>query len=222
MTPIKWSYSSLKSYKTCPRKHHEVNVLKKYPREETDQTRYGTALHEAAELHIRDGKPLPPEFTFLTPVLDALKRKPGRHMCEHKMGVREDGTPCDFFAEDVWCRGVVDLLTLDDDNLTAWVWDYKSGSDKYPDTDQLKLMALLVFAHFPHIRSVRGGLLFVLKNSSAKYRATVEDKDAGWWYFRNDVAKLRASMESGVWNPKQSGLCRKHCEVLWCEHNGAR
>lgn len=217
-----WSYSSLKQFKTCPRQYHEVRVLKKYPREENDTQRYGTALHLAAEEFVKDGKPLPPEFAFLEPTLAALLRKRGRHLCEHKMGVRADGTACDFFAPDVWSRGVADLLIIDDEDMTAWVFDYKSGSDKYPDTDQLKLMALMVFAHFPVVRQVKGALLFVLKDTMAKYRASLEDVDAGWWYFRNDVAKLEAAHATGVWNPKQSGLCRKYCPVLDCEMNGKR
>ena len=217
-----WSYSSLKDFKTCSRRYHEVRVLRKYPREETDATRYGTALHLACEEHIRDGKPLAPEFAFLKPTLDALNAMPGRKLCEHKMGVTKSGEPCDFFAPDVWSRGVADLLVINDDNYTASVFDYKSGSDKYPDPDQLKLMALMVFAHFPHIRAVKGGLLFVLKGTVSRMRLEAENSDTAWWYFRNDVAKLEKAYETGVWNPQQSGLCRKHCPVLGCEFNGLR
>jgi ATP-dependent protease HslVU (ClpYQ) ATPase subunit len=35
------------------------------------------------------------------------------------------------------------------------------------------------------------------------------------------LAKLAGAFEANVWNPKQSGLCRKHCPVKECEHNGA-
>lgn len=222
MTKFNWSYSSLKDFKTCARKFYEIRVAKNYPRDESDATRYGTALHLAAEEYVRDDKALPPEFTFMQPVLDALKRKPGTKLCEHKMGVKEDGSACDFFADDVWARGVADLLIIDDDNKTAWVFDYKSGGDKYADTDQLKLMALMVFAHFPEIEHVRGALLFVLKDTMAKYQTAFEESETNWWYFRNDVAKLQAAYSTGVWNPKSSGLCRRWCPVKTCEFNGER
>ena len=39
---IKWSHSSLKDYEGCARRYHEVKVLRKYPFQETDATRYGT------------------------------------------------------------------------------------------------------------------------------------------------------------------------------------
>ena len=52
-------------------------------------------------------------------------------------------------------RGIADLLIVDEESLTAWVVDYKTGKDKYPDKEQLTLMSLMVFAHFPIIRVVK-------------------------------------------------------------------
>ena len=117
MKTVTWSHSALKDYEGCPRRYYETKVLKKYPFTDTQATLYGKELHTAAELYIRDGKPLPPEFEFLKPTLDALNAKPGRKLCEYKMGVRADLTPCGFMDKDVWCRGIADLLIINDDNL---------------------------------------------------------------------------------------------------------
>ena len=144
MKRVTWSHSALKDYEGCPRRYHETKVLKKYPFTDTDATRYGKLLHEAAEFYIKDDKPLPPEFEFIKNLLDALKARPGRKLCEYEMGVRADLTPCGFMDKDVWCRGIADLLIINDDNLTARVIDYKTGNNKYPDREQLKLMALMV------------------------------------------------------------------------------
>ena len=89
----KHSYSGIKSYETCPRQYHAVKVLKKYPRQETDATRYGTALHEQCELFIRDGRPLDEGFKFLQPTLDKLVAMPGRKMPEYEMAVTEKLQP---------------------------------------------------------------------------------------------------------------------------------
>ena len=151
MKNVTWSHSSLKDYEGCRRRYHEVKVLKNYPFTDTEATIYGKELHEAAELYIKDGTDLPPQFEFLRDTLDVLKAKPGRKLCEYKMGVTKDLKPCGFMDKDVWVRGIADLLIIDDENLTARVVDYKSGNNKYPDREQLKLMALMVFAHFPHI-----------------------------------------------------------------------
>lgn len=215
-----WSHSKLKAFETCQRQFYEVQVLKKYPREETEATIYGTQLHEQCELHIRDGRPLDPSFTFLQPVLDALKAMPGRKLTEYEMAVKPDLTPCEFKDPDYWCRGIADLVVIDDDNLSARVFDFKSGNDKYPDTDQLTLMSLLLFKHFPHIRQVSSGLLFVLKGTSVKHRVHREQEEELWWRYREKVARMDACFDNGVWNPKPSGLCKKWCPCLGCPHNG--
>lgn len=221
-TPVNvtFSHSSLKDFQNCPRKYYEVKVLEKYPREETEATAYGTQLHEQCELYIRDGRPLDQNFRFLQPVLDRLNAMPGRKYPEYEMALTKDLRVCNFHAPDRWVRGIADLIIVDDDNLTARVFDYKSGSDKYPDTSQLELMALMIFKHFPHIRSVSGGLLFVLKNSVRKCKVELDMQDKMWWKYREEVARIEQAHATGVWNPKQSGLCRKWCPVLDCSFNG--
>ena len=218
---VKWSHSALKDYEGCPRRYHEVKVLKNYPFKDTEATLYGKEFHTAAELYIKDDKPLPPQFSFAQATLDALKAKPGRKLCEYEMGVRADLTPCGFMDKDVWCRGIADLLIIDDDNLSARVVDYKTGNNKYPDREQLKLMALMVFAHFPHIRRVSGALLFVLKDDIAKASYMVGEAEEYWWDYRQRVARIEQAHDSGVWNPKPTPLCG-WCVVKTCEHNRKR
>lgn len=218
---VKWSHSALKDYEGCPRRYHEVKVLKNYPFTDTQATLYGKELHEAAEFYIRDDKPLPPQFEFVQDTLDALKAKPGRKLCEHEMGVTVDLRPCGFNDPDVWVRGIADLIIVDDDNLTARVVDYKTGNNKYPDRDQLKLMALMVFAHFPHIRKVTGALLFVVKNDLVKASYLRGEADEYWWDFRERSARIVKAHDSGVWNPKPTPLCG-WCVVKTCEFNKKR
>jgi hypothetical protein len=115
----------------CPRRYHAVKVLKQFPFTDTQATLYGKELHSAAEFYIKDNTPLPPQFEFVKDMLDALKAKPGRKLCEHEMGVTADLRPCGFMDKDVWVRGIADLLIIDDDNLTARVVDYKTGNNNY-------------------------------------------------------------------------------------------
>ncbi|MCH9838941.1 PD-(D/E)XK nuclease family protein, partial [bacterium] len=166
--PIAWSHTALKDYEGCPRRYHEVRVLKKYPFQETEATRYGNDLHKAIELYIQNQTPIDEKYVFVQPVVDALLKKPGRKMAEQKMAVTVDLKPCDWFATDAWARGIADLLIIDDENMTAWVADWKTGNNKYPDRDQLRLMSLLVFAHHPHIRKVNSALIFVVKDDMVK------------------------------------------------------
>jgi hypothetical protein len=221
MTNVTWSHSSLKDYEGCPRRYHEVKVLKNYKFEDTQATLYGKELHEAAEFYIKDDTPLPPQFDFIKDTLDALKAKPGRKLCEYKMGVTADLRPCDFLAKDVWVRGIADLLIIDDENLTARVVDYKTGNNKYPDREQLKLMSMMVFAHFPHIRRVTSALLFVVKNDMVKSSMMVGEAADAWWDYRERVARIEQAHATGVWNPKPTPLCG-WCAVKTCEYNTKR
>jgi hypothetical protein len=127
-----WSHSSLKDFEGCARRYHEVKVLKKYPFQETEQTRYGNRVHEALEFYVRDGKPLPPEFKQFQEVADALLKKPGRKLAEYEMALTVDLKPTEWKAKDVWVRGIADLLILDDENLTAWVWTTRPATTSTP------------------------------------------------------------------------------------------
>lgn len=220
MKKLAWSHSSLKDFESCQRKYHQTKVLKLYPFKETEQILYGKELHKAAEDYVRDGKPLPEQFAFIKDMLDTLTKKPGRKLAEHQMALTADLQPCDWFAKDVWVRGVADLLIVDDDNLTAWVVDYKTGNNKYPDRDQLVLMSLMVFILFPHIRKVNSALLFVLKNDMVKMQMHRDQAEQFWWKYRERTARIEACHDTGVWNPKQSPLCKRHCPVVTCEFNG--
>lgn len=213
MTQLAWSHSALKDYEGCPRRYHAVRVLKLYPFTETEATRYGNQVHEALELYVRDGTPLPEQFAQFRPIVDALCQRPGRKIAEHQMALTMDLQPCDWRDRRVWVRGIADLLILDDENLTAWVVDYKTGNNKYPDRDQLVLMSCMVFAHFPHIRKVNSALLFIVKNDMIKHQMVREDAEAAWWRYRERTGKIESSFAHDVWNPKQSPLCR------WCPHS---
>lgn len=213
---VKWSHSALKDFENCPRRYYEVKVLKNYPTPETEQIKYGKELHKAAEDYVRDNTPLPVQFLFVKPTIDALLTKQGRRYPEHEMALTETLTPCGFKDENVWVRGIADLLIVDDDNLTAWVVDYKTGNNKYPDVGQLELMSLMVFANFPHIRQVNSALLFVVKESMVKYKMSVDDVPAAWQRYRERVAKLAACHSNNVWNPNQTPLCG-WCPVRKCE-----
>ena len=213
---ITWSHSALKDYEGCARRYHEVKVLKKFPFQDTEQTRYGKDLHLAAELYVKEGTPIPEHFAFVKPVLDALIAKPGRKFAELEMALTEELNPVAFNSPNRWVRGIADLVIVNDDNYTARIIDYKTGNDKYPDRDQLILMSLMVFAHFPHIKHVKSALLFVVKNSMVTHEMGLEDIEPAWWQYRQRVAKLNASHAHDVWNPNRTPLCG-WCPVTNCE-----
>tara|TARA_R110000822_G_scaffold14327_10_gene50605 strand:- start:11991 stop:12665 length:675 start_codon:yes stop_codon:yes gene_type:complete len=217
-----WSFSKIKAFEQCPKQFYHEKILKEYPFVETDAMLYGTAFHLAAEEHIRDNKPLPKKFDFAQGMLDSLKNKRGLKICERKMGLTEDLYPCDFFSNDVWFRGIADLIIINTPENLAWVIDYKTGKNaKYADKGQLELMALTLFAHYPDIKTIRAGLLFVVSNDLIKDTYVEFDKSELWKKWLSKYERMRSAAEKNIWNPKPSGLCKRHCPVTVCIHNGA-
>jgi hypothetical protein len=214
-----WSYSSLGLFQQCPRKYYHLRVVKDIVEPETEHLTYGKLVHEAAELHIKDGKPIPPMYSFLIPVLDVLKAIPGQKHCEYKMGLTKDLKACGFFDEGVWFRGVADLLIIN--GKLAHIVDYKTGkSAQYADTKQLELMALAVFKHFPEVEKVKAGLAFVVCEDFVKANYDKDRSAEMWLNWIQETDRLDAAHANDVWNAKPNFTCRKFCPVKDCEHNG--
>ena len=104
---------------------------------------------------------------------------------------------------------------MDEDH--AYIIDYKTGSDKYPDIKQLRLMALMVFAHFPEVNTIKVGLLFIVRGSFVDEAYERKDIDSLWDSFSDDLTRMKISMETDVWNPNPTPLCG-WCPVQTCEY----
>jgi len=220
-----WSFSSLKTFDQCPKKYYHTKVAKDYEEDfKTEAILYGNEFHTAAEKYVSgEVGELDPRFSFTQTTLDKLKGMKGEKLCEFKMGLTANLEPCDFFDKDVWFRGVSDLTILNRETGVAKVIDYKTGkSAKYADKGQLELMALATFKHFPEIKVVKGGLLFVVCNAFIKDTYTIEQESDLWQKWLTEYAKVEKAFEVDVWNAKPTGLCRAHCVVLECLHNGKR
>jgi len=221
MSSPSWSFSGIKSFEQCPKKYYHLKVVKDFKDPPTEATLYGTKFHTAAEEYIRDGTPLPKYFEYAKPVLDSLNRMDGEKYCEYEMGLTENLEPCGFKAPNVWWRGIVDLAIVNTVTGEARIIDYKTGkSSRYADTGQLELMALATFKHFPEVKRVRAGLIFVVCNEFIKATYTLDDAPRLWQKWMGEYNKLDAAYKNDVWNPRPSGLCRRHCVVLSCPHNG--
>lgn len=224
-TKPKWSFSSIKTFDQCPKKYYHLKVAKNYEENfETDAILYGNEFHKAAEEYIKgEAKEFDPRFSYALNALDRLKGMEGKKLCEYKMGLTEKLQPCGFSDKDVWFRGVADLLILNEETGIARVIDYKTGkSAKYADKGQLELMALCVFRHFPSIKAVKSGLLFVVCNAFIKETYLVENQTDLWRKWLTSYATLERSYDNDVWNPRPTGLCKAHCIVTECPHNGRR
>ena len=223
MNPIKytWSYSALSEYTKCPKKYYEIRVAKNYVFQDTPQTIYGKEVHEAFEFYIRDGKELPEYLAEHKPLLDSLKAKTGRKLCEHEMGVTRNLDPCSFRDKNVWFRGIADLLVINGDK--ARIADWKtSKSSKFADRKQLELLSLLVFKHFPEVKTVTAGLVFLVADDLVTAKYEREAQEESWQKWLGETTLLDKAFEADVWNPRPNFTCRGWCPVADCEHNQKR
>lgn len=216
---VRWSFSSLKQYVNCPRQYQEVKVLQNYTVTVTQQMLYGTEVHKALENYVRDGTALPKNYARFGPIVDALLEAPGEKHVELELALGHDKLPCHFKSKDYWVRGIIDLLILGDN--TAFIVDYKTGSARYPDPKQLKLMALLTFIHYPQIQTVKAGLLFLLHDVFIDEIYQREDMDKLWEAFTPDIARLEMSFKTGQFAANPTGLCG-WCPVKTCEFHRPR
>ena len=213
-----WSYSSLKDYTNCPRQYQEVKVLKNFTKSVTPQMLYGTEVHKACEDYVGEGKPLAKNYERFKPVLDVFVNMEGAKYPEHRMGLDAEGNAATY-GKGYWVRGIVDLLIIDGDH--AFIVDYKTGSNKYPDPKQLKLMALMTFAHFPQVNKIKAGLLFVMHDSFLAEEYDREEIESLWGHFKSDLERLKISYENDVWQTNPTALCG-WCPVKTCEFHKER
>lgn len=219
MPKYTWSYSSLSLFLQCPHKYYRLKVKKDVVDPPAEHLNYGLDVHKAAEDYIGKGTPIPEKYAFIKPHLDSLNNIQGEKLCEYKLGLTSNLEACKFFDKDVWWRGVADLVILQDDK--AYVIDYKTGkSAKYADTKQLEILSLAIFKHFPHIKKVKAGLLFLVADDFVKAGYEVNEEGVYWTKWLEDTKRLEAAIENDVWNKKPNFSCRSWCPVHDCEHNG--
>ena len=214
-----WSYSSINLFKQCPHKYYRLRIIKDIVEPSAEHLNYGLEVHKAAEDYLGKGTPIPEKYIFIKEQLDKLNLIKGEKLCEYKMGLTSNLEPCGFFDKDVWWRGVADLIIINGNR--AYVIDYKTGkSAKYADTKQLELLSCALFKHFPEVKKVKGGLLFLVANDLVKDDFEVDNEGVYWTKWLEDTQRLEAAIQNDVWNKKPNFSCRSWCSITDCEHNG--
>ena len=196
-----------------------MRVVKDIKEPEAEHLIYGTEVHKAAEEYVRDGKEIPAKYAYIKPQIDILLKIEGEKLCEYKMALNRQLEPCDYFAEDVWYRGIADLIVLS--GKDAYLIDYKTGkSAQYADTKQLELLSLAVFRHFPEVEHINAGLLFVVSKEFVQEKYKTDGQKDGWTKWLGETQMLESCYEADTWNAKPNFTCRNFCPVKDCEHNG--
>lgn len=217
MSEPAWSFSVLRSFDTCPKKHYHTRVLKDVKEPEGEAARWGMKVHKAFELRVKNGTPLPPELMGHEPVLARFAGAHGVVTTEQQIALTRDFKPTQWFAKDVWMRAVIDLCIINKSH--ALVVDYKTGKQS-DDFDQLELTAAVVMTLNPQVLTVTGAYLW-LKDEMVTKDAWARSHVPGIWQRNIErLTPLNAAHANSHWPAKPNGLCRKWCPVTFCPHNG--
>jgi hypothetical protein len=214
-----WSYSALTGFETCPRQHYEMRIAKAWPDPPGEAQTWGLEVHKHIENRIGMGRNLPTFLNYVEPIIQKLETSKGVVRAEYKLALNEQFKPVEFFANDAWVRAVGDVVKIHDVNALAIDW--KTG--KYREGDgQMRLQSAVKFATYPHLEKI--GIIYAwLQDKRTTVRTyTRDDVPAIWQEFLPRAKRMQIAIQNADFPAKPSGLCRKHCRVLSCEHNGMR
>lgn len=216
-TNFTWSYSRLKNYETCPKRHYHYDIAKDIHEPETAQVSEGHIAHKAFEERIAKGTKLPLPLLQHETLMKKLASMPGQVYAEQRLALTREFKPVDFFGKDVWFRTVIDFCNIR--GAVATVADYKTGKPAQ-DPTQLALMSATVMHYDQNIELVRSILLFVNHDKTERVDFNRGAISTIWAGILPRVAELQMAVEAEEFPPKPGGLCKRYCSVVSCPYHG--
>ena len=212
-----WSYSKLKNFESCPKRHYHLDIAKDVKDEESEALLYGNQLHDALAKRIGKNVPLPEPFKHMEPWAARVVTGEGNVLVEQKLAINKDFGPCDFFDKDAWFRGIGDVIKIV--GGAALILDWKTGK-VVEDSQQLALMSACVFAHHPTVRKVRAEFIWLKEDASSRADFTREDMPKMWNNIWPRIEALEYAHTTTTYPAKPGYLCRRWCPVQKCPHHG--
>jgi len=211
MTVFPVSFSRLQTFEQCERKYEYLYVTRSVVEVGNEYTDYGTRVHTALEEYAGNNQALPKELMRFRSLVDRVLQASGDKYFEQKMTVDAEHNPVAWDSPDAYVRGIADVLVVSPSIAKALDW--KTGKPR-DDDRQLKLMALLVFAHFPEVEAVDTAYIWLHHDTAT--RACYVKKDIGdlWKVFEAKIARIVDAAALGVFKAKPSPLCG------WCPAKG--
>lgn len=216
--PKPWSWSALDSFETCPRRHYELKVAKSVREKPSQALVYGREVHDALDKRVKYKISLPSDLQPLEPKVAALEKMGGIIMAEEELALTQDLKKTDWFGRNVWVRLKIDVQVHLGTSILLGDWKTGKMSD---DWGQLITTAHLKFQLHPQLETA--GLFFIWTKYNDKSRRVVTREEAALEWANNlmpRVAKYQRAFDINEFPEKPSGLCRNHCPVKACQHNG--
>lgn len=214
-----WSYSKLKNYEVCPRKHYEVDIAKTAAETQSDDPdsalNWGNRVHAAFAAALTGKAPLSPEMKAFQIWVDRVLAGPGKLLVEQKYAINRNFKQTAYFANDVWLRTIGDVVRIDRD--IALVLDWKTGKI-VEDSVQLMLMAQALFSHYPELKLVRSEFVWLKHEATTPEVFSRQEVADQWVGLLERVGSLENAHLTQTYPPKPGGLCKSYCPVNSCPY----
>ena len=218
---VAWSFSRINKFRQCPLKSYWMDYAPKADKVKeppSDIFEKGKIIHKEMEDSVKLSRPLTAELAlpggkvmdmrYHQPLVDTLSSFP-TVLVEQQEAFTEDLAVTSWFASNVWCRVVWDIVAITGDGTRAICGDYKSGKPR-PDSDQLDLFAASLMTRYPQIETV-GSQYYFLEHR--KYTNHVVHRKAVphiWQKFGEEANQIDHAMTTGNWEARPG----RHCD--WC------
>lgn len=215
--PFAWSWSKLKNFRVCPKRHYEVDIAKNIQEPESEQLKHGNLTHKALAKACNDGSQLPVEMLAYQRWVERVRSGPGEIYTEQQYAIRRDFSKTSWYAPDAWCRCIGDVVKIN--GRVAMVLDWKTGK-VLNDTQQLALMAQCIFSHFPEVTHVRSVYVWLAEDCETYETYTREDMAELWAGLLDEVKTMEMAYDKTNYPAQPGRLCRRWCPVTTCEYHG--
>lgn len=217
--PFAWSYSKLKNFESCPKRHYEVDIRKSVREEESEQLAFGNQLHKALATRLDKKTPLPTPYAEYEGWCAKLEATPGVIIVEQQLAITRDLKPTEWFGKDAWYRGIADVVKWAPGGKVGVVWDWKTGKI-VEDSVQLALMAQCVFSHVRSIEKLRTEFIWLKEDATTRADFTRSDMVKVWNALEPRIAALEHAHNTTTYPAVPGNLCRRWCPVTECPHHG--
>lgn len=208
------SPTSISTFVTCPRQYEAKYVTKEVVFSESDNTRFGTAVHAAIEKALKGEAHLPAMLEAMSPLLEGMRAL--NASAETKLARDVDGNPCSFFDKNVYLRCVADSV-IDAGELVVLV-DWKTGK-KRDHQIQHDVLRECAKANYPNARRIKTVFVYLF---SGECDVQEHEYNLMPTELYIQLVHIHNAHKRNEFPPKPSGLCKQWCDVLSCPHNGRR
>ena len=221
--PFAWSYSRLKNFEVCPKRHYEIDLARNIKEPEGEQLVWGNHVHEKFKDRCGEKRiAFPADFPthYESWAQKVIGTTPAKNIfVEQSLAINENFTPTGNFADDAWLRVKCDFYKLVGD--VCLTVDWKTGKI-LEDSVQLALTAICLFAKHPELTAVRASYVWLKDDCESSENFLRGDVPTIWRSIWPRVEAMKNAHQFTNYPPTPSGMCMKWCAVKACPHNGKR